>query len=399
MAQNVNSSLDLQNGSAIKTIQDVDFFQEHPVMTYIYLTILIIFTITGNIGNTMVIGAVLTDKRLWSKGNVFIMNLAIADMCVTGFVNPFSICGVVLGPKFFIYRWVLCRIIGSICLVSCTCSLWNIAAISFNRYILICVNRLYNTIFTWKKTIAYAVSLWVIAWVLLDLPNYLFWGSHAYDMKTMACSYDRLASFSYTAFFVTMFVTIPLITVFFCNVSIYNFVRRQKLRVFENQIKPAITADADTNEQSMLSELDNASRNWMSKLRKPTNNKVAPNQACTSVNAGGFPMASHKDEVDKQTKKQGKGNPCRSKVNVKDIKLAKTLLIVFIIFLICWTPYASLCIFDFADRVPKVCYIVAITMAHINSSVNSIFYGATNSHFRAGYKAFLKRLRCYPSVK
>ena len=42
----------------------------------------------------LITGAVLTDKRLWKEGNVFIVNLAAADLCVTGFVDPFSIAGV-----------------------------------------------------------------------------------------------------------------------------------------------------------------------------------------------------------------------------------------------------------------------------------------------------------------
>ena len=49
-----------------------------------YLTLLCITTVSGNIGNMLVIGAVTTDKRLRKAGNVFILNLAIADLCVTG---------------------------------------------------------------------------------------------------------------------------------------------------------------------------------------------------------------------------------------------------------------------------------------------------------------------------
>jgi hypothetical protein len=62
-------------------------------------------------------------------------------------------------------------------------------------------------VYTWKQTIGIAVSLWLGA-SMLDLPNFLDWGDHTYDMKTMACSYDRLASYSYTVFFITMFVTV-----------------------------------------------------------------------------------------------------------------------------------------------------------------------------------------------
>ena len=42
-------------------------------------------------GNVFVVGAVFSDKRLWKEGNVFILNLAFADLCVTG-SPPFSVC-------------------------------------------------------------------------------------------------------------------------------------------------------------------------------------------------------------------------------------------------------------------------------------------------------------------
>ncbi len=53
-------------------------------VTMIYLVLLCATTLIGNIGNAMVIGAVVCDKRLQKESNIFIVNLAIADLCVTG---------------------------------------------------------------------------------------------------------------------------------------------------------------------------------------------------------------------------------------------------------------------------------------------------------------------------
>ena len=50
----------------------------------VYLFFLTLSTVTGNIGNVMVIGALITDKRLRRTGNLFILNLALADLWVTG---------------------------------------------------------------------------------------------------------------------------------------------------------------------------------------------------------------------------------------------------------------------------------------------------------------------------
>lgn len=54
------------------------------LQTWVYTVFLVLSTLAGNIGNTMVIGAMLSDKRLWKEANIFILNLALADLCVTG---------------------------------------------------------------------------------------------------------------------------------------------------------------------------------------------------------------------------------------------------------------------------------------------------------------------------
>ncbi|ELT94145.1 hypothetical protein CAPTEDRAFT_64190, partial [Capitella teleta] len=293
------------------------------ILNIIYLIILIATTLIGNVGNVLVIGAVVCDRKLRKEGNVFIVNLAIADLCVTSVVDPFSVAGVLVGHQWFLDRHVLCHAIGSICLVSCVCSLWSIAAISVNRFVLLCRQTLYRKIFTWRSAIHMSLGLWVVA-ILLDLPNFLDWSDHTYDMKTMACSYDRTASYSYTVFFITLFVTIPLFVVVYCNIKIYSFVLRSRIR-------------------------DYASDPLTSK------NRVLPG----------------KREIR------------------QEVKLAKTLFLIFLVFCVCWAPYALVCLIDRYDRISKDVYTVAILMAHSSSTLNSILYCATNKRFRDGYRLFL----------
>ncbi len=151
-------------------------------------------------------------------------------------MDPFSIAGVFAGHQWFLDRPGLCHLIGAVCLVSCVCSLWSIAAISVNRYVLLCHPHIYRDIYTWRNTIYICIALWM--WALcLDIPNFVDWGGHTFDMKTMACSYDRLASYSYTVFFVSMFVVIPLLTVLYCNLNIYMTVKKSKRRMCSHSAK------------------------------------------------------------------------------------------------------------------------------------------------------------------
>lgn len=76
-----------------------------------------------------------------------------------------------------------------------------------------------------------------------------------------------------------------------------------------------------------------------------------------------------------------------------DIKLARTLLIVFIVFCFSWAPYALICMIDRYDKAPHSAYYFSVLFAHASSSTNSILYAVTNKSFRNGYILFLQRLR------
>ena len=155
-------------------------------------------------------------------------------------MDPFSIIGVFSGKDFFTERHGLCHIIGSVCLISCVCSLWSIATISVNRYVMICKRPYYYQIFSWHRSVGIALGLWFFA-SLLDLPNFLDWSDHSYDMKTMACSYNRLASYSYTLFFVSFFIAMPLFTVLFCNINIFMVAYQSRRRVAAHGVTDTTT--------------------------------------------------------------------------------------------------------------------------------------------------------------
>ncbi len=91
-----------------------------------------------------------------------------------------------------------------------------------------------------------AFSLWVICGVL-EMPNYFEWGGHTFDAKTMACSYDRMAAYSYTLFFVMVVIGPPLVAVLGCYIHIVLFVRQSRQNVTKvgavsSQVSTSITS-------------------------------------------------------------------------------------------------------------------------------------------------------------
>ena len=81
-------------------------------------------------------------------------------------------------------------------------------------------------------------------------------------------------------------------------------------------------------------------------------------------------------------------------VTPQEIKLVKALFTIFIVFIICWIPFWTCAVFDSKDQWPKTVYIIVAQMAHMNSSLNSVIYAASNKDFRDGYKQVFYTLIC-----
>ncbi|CAF0837503.1 unnamed protein product [Brachionus calyciflorus] len=195
-----------------------------------YSLLVLSATLAGLLGNLLIIGAVICTKELHSSTNMLVFNLALADLVVSCFVDTFTLVGILQGKRFFDGRPILCHFVGGICLVACETSLMNIGFLAINRYIHICHHTHYNRMFTAKKTIFYCAITWFIG-ISIDLPNLLGWGGHYYDLKTLNCVWNRLASFSYTLFFPLSSIVIPCVLIAVCYIRIFMYSRTAKLKV------------------------------------------------------------------------------------------------------------------------------------------------------------------------
>lgn len=72
------------------------------------------------------------------------------------------------------------------------------------------------------------------------------------------------------------------------------------------------------------------------------------------------------------------------------IKSARSLFIVVIAFLICWTPYVVVILIDLKDRLSLHTHLFVTFLAHLHSSLNCSIYALTNPKFRRASIIFLQ---------
>ena len=92
------------NQSTLATSVEGDSLRNGPGQVFI-LTFL---AVHGTLGNILIIMAVVTDKRLRSYTDAFIVNVAVKDLLVTSFVIPSMIPLLLAGEN--IYPHALCQV-------------------------------------------------------------------------------------------------------------------------------------------------------------------------------------------------------------------------------------------------------------------------------------------------
>ena len=266
-------------------------------------------------------------RKLRDLGNVFIVNLGVADFIVSSFINTFAIIALVTNGDYFMpTRLKLCEFIAAVCVITCVCSVWSIASISVNRYVRICHHNQYPIIYN-KRTVPWIIAgLWFCCF-LIDLPNIIGgWGGHDFDNKLMMCTYDHGgADYGSTLFFIGLGFGWPWIVTVYAYLRIFLFVRKKR--------------------QALRKSQDGATRAVLGKRNGITN---------------------------------------------ADASLLRSTFTIFVLFFIMWSPYALIVLFDPPHKWPDEVYVVAGFFAHTNSSINSILYAVTNKNFRDGYLKIIR---------
>ncbi|KAL4240588.1 hypothetical protein ACF0H5_001380 [Mactra antiquata] len=298
-----------------KALLETDF-----TLAIIYCCIMGIALTVGVFGNIIIVVITAGTRAMNNVGRDFVMNLAIADLCVSGVADPLCILGVLKGEKWFQGRRILCELVASMCLTACICAFLSLTLLSINRYLFVCQNYWYHRIMKRPICITLCVICWITAF-LFEFPNFVGWGGHYFDQKNHQCIWDRTASFSYTLFVSGGLIGGPLILMGVCFILVFYKIWSSKrdLYIFD------------------------------------------------------------------------KDDPLRMRRIWKEsLRTSRTLVIIFIAFVICWTPYAVVIAFDNSDTASTEVHLFVTLLAHLHSSLNFTIFVCSNKNFRQAVHSLLR---------
>lgn len=179
-------------------------------------------------GNTLILLAIYIDKTLQTITNVFIVNLACADLLLTIIGMPFTLVSSIT------YRWIFsdtwCKVNGMANSLFCVASILTLAAVSIDRYLAILYPFKYATWMTNKVAACMIVYIWCHALLIACLPL-TSWSRYTFISSESICTVQWDYSIAYTLFLFSVCFFLPLGAMVFTYLRIFHTAKKQSRKV------------------------------------------------------------------------------------------------------------------------------------------------------------------------
>ena len=184
------------NGTIVQT--DI-----HGTATYITIVMLGLIDLAVIVGNSLVVAAVLTTRKLRTVTNIFIVSLACADLLLGFAVLPFSISVTV--TEIWLWGSIWCNMWLAIDVLLCTASILSLCAISLDRYVAVTRPIRYPSIVSPFRGKILVSFVWILSFVIC-LPPLLGWN----DSSEMPSNLPRGESNYSTVRYMDIITEIPI---------------------------------------------------------------------------------------------------------------------------------------------------------------------------------------------
>ena len=310
------------------------------------------------VGNTFVVVAVAKFRRLRTKANILLLNLAIADITVAVFVMTFSTMRV-LSDGNWLLGMFMCKFWMSMDVLCCTASILNLCMISLDKYWAITRPLSYKRDMSWRR-IAYMVTfVWICSGVISFVP--IFSGLYARpDASHEICGVNFTVNKYYAIVSSMTSFYVPLAVMLFTYCRIYVIARSQALRIEEEMTRSE----------------------YLERSSPQCSLRSSPQ--LTGMEENGESVAS------------GSNSRRRSRSITREYKAVRTLGLIMGCFILSWLPFFLMyVIMNFCGESCELSTHAedAITwLGYANSLMNPLIYNFRNRDFRYAFKVIANKL-------
>ncbi|XP_054825984.1 D(4) dopamine receptor [Eublepharis macularius] len=367
-----NSTADLSNGTWPAPEGEPDYNFTALVLG----VVLILFILSGNV---LVCLSVCTEKALKTTTNYFIVSLAVADLLLAVLVLPLYVYSEFQGGVWSLST-VLCDALMTMDVMLCTASIFNLCAISVDRFIAVSIPLNYNRRqIDLRQTILISTT-WIFAFAVAS--PVIFGLNNVPNRDPTLCQLEDNNYVVYSSI-CSFFIPCPVMLVLYCAMF-------QGLRRWEEARKAKLKSSIYLGNRKLYYPPPVIERN-QAEIKLEEHNLYAHSECAFPrdyVNNGIHTVSYPNFRFPPHTELKRK----RAKINGRERKAMKVLPVVVGAFLFCWTPFfvvhitRALCE---SCIIPGEVTSVVTWLGYVNSALNPIIYTVFNTEFRNFFRKVL----------
>ncbi|XP_020835061.1 D(4) dopamine receptor [Phascolarctos cinereus] len=331
-------------------------------------------------GNALVCVSVAAERALQTPTNFFIVSLAAADLLLALLVLPLFVYSEYQGGVWALST-VLCDALMAMDVMLCTASIFNLCAISVDRFIAVSVPLNYSRQQLGRQQLVLIGTVWGLAFAVAS--PVLFGLNDVPGRNPAVCQLESRNYVVYSSV-CSFFLPCPLMLILYCamfrRLRTWEEARRAKLR---RSMCPGAARRPSRPPQP-----------WP-RRRFPGPEPEGPGPAGYS-SRGPIQTMSYPPQPQPQPLPQAlpsAGLPRkRAKITGRERKAMRVLPVVVGAFLVCWTPFfvvhvtRALCP---ACPMPRKLVSIVTWLGYVNSALNPVIYTIFNTEFRSFFRRVL----------
>ena len=336
-------------------------------------TILCFICLAALIGNLSLYIIVYKNKDLQTITNLYILNLAAADIMVSVLSIPFTVVTVITG------RWLFgdtaCVALGFFTILSFIASVMSLGMIAINRYFYIVKWNTYKKTFSKKKSLLYTAAVWVVS-ISLASPPLFGWAEYRFIPGKSYCFVYWPSNVYFLFFMITVCFFGPLSAMVYsyCNILMFTKTLKRRVAVSMNNHTPLPRQNQpEPADRTCLHEITAV---------KETQTRHNPEREL-HLNMTERPHIKGQShwKLDLKSKSDV------FQLSPEETKMTNTILLVVALFVFCWAPFAITMFFDvyYPRPLPRAVDIASLLLGYLNSMCNPALYGFRNSAFKQGF--------------
>ncbi|XP_033917427.1 D(4) dopamine receptor [Melopsittacus undulatus] len=339
------------------------------------LGIVLILLIVG--GNGLVCLSVCTERALKTTTNYFIVSLAVADLLLALLVLPLYVYSEFQGGVWSLST-VLCDALMTMDVMLCTASIFNLCAISVDRFIAVSVPLNYNRRQIDLRQLILISTTWILAFAVAS--PVIFGLNNVPNRDPSLCQLEDDNYIVYSSI-CSFFIPCPVMLVLYCamfqGLKRWEEARKAKLRggIYGPNRKLYHPGTFIASEQTRL---DPDECNPYTLSSHPGDCGMSNGIQTVSYPHLKYPQPGH-------SRKQ-------AKINGRERKAMRVLPVVVGAFLFCWTPFFVVHITKALCKscaVPTQVTSTVTWLGYVNSALNPIIYTVFNTEFRNFFRKVL----------